>query len=412
MEKHFTSLRRALGLTALCTALFLTAQPGRAADSPAASKDEMASPSRLLARLWRKTGTFTKVYRATLIGDTLYVAGTPRGLEAVDVATGLPRWMHLGEYPVDVAPTVKENIVYTVEGGRFVSIDATTGTELTRTKSKVGSVTPVYPGEHAWVIGSGDGHVYGLGPGAGRSAGRKVWRVLVDDFITASTWDGDKLAYFLNARGAVYAASVPAQKLAWHYQLRKPACSPLALSGGVVYVGCEDYYLYALDAASGSVRWRVVLAAPVLDAPVVVGSRLYVATKDGVLHAVDTETHSEVWSNPNAGRVLTTTPDHLIFLRVVDGVNHVGVADAATGQVISEATAMHYETFAAAPEKGVFYAVSKNGDVLAVGDRAAMKAAEQAAEKAAHPAAPAAEAPAPVKPAEATVTTTTLPPPT
>ena len=136
-----------------------------------------------------------------------------------------------------------------------------------------------------------------------------------------------------------------------------------------------------------------------LATPVIVGSRLYAATTEKLIHAVDLNTHQELWTLPG-DRLLTTTPEHLIFLRKDNGVNLIGMADAATGKVISEMSAEQYVLFAAPAEGGIFYAISKTGDVLAMGDRAAV-AAREAAREAAKTAAATAPAPAVTAPAEA-----------
>jgi pyruvate/2-oxoglutarate dehydrogenase complex dihydrolipoamide acyltransferase (E2) component len=83
------------------------------------------------------------------------------------------------------------------------------------------------------------------------------------------------------------------------------------------------------------------------------------------------------------------------------------MADLATGKVISEMTAEKYVLFTAPAEGGIFYAVGQTGDVLAIGDRAAVQAreAEKEAAKRAAPTAPAvAPSPSPTAPATAPTT--------
>ena len=165
-----------------------------------------------------------------------------------------------------------------------------------------------------------------------------------------------------------------------------------------------------LTAATGSVQWQTGLSAAALGQPLVAGSRVYAATNEQLIHAVDLKTHDDLWTVAG-DRVLTTTPEHVIFLGKSKTDNWIGMADAATGKVISRATALQYVLFAATPEGGVVYAIGKKGDVRAIADRAAVvagKAAAKAREEAegeglisapapsAEPAAPAAPvAPAP-----------------
>jgi hypothetical protein len=201
----------------------------------------------------------------------------------------------------------------------------------------------------------------------------------------------------------VYCTNMQEMEITWNHQFPRLSCSGPALAGDTVYVGSSDYYLYALNALIGDVQWKLSLSAPVLDTPVIVGSRLYVATTEHLIHAVDLNTQKDLWTIPGE-RLLTTTPEHLIFLRRDRGVNIIGMADAATGKVISEMAAGQYVLFAAPPVGGIFYAVGQTGDVLAMGDRAAVEAAEaaKAAARRAAPAAPVtAPSAAPTAPAEA-----------
>ena len=331
----------------------------------AASLDEALPASRFLARLWVHPGAFEKVNHVALDDRTLFVAGTPRGVEAINVKDGSWLWRHLGKLLVDEAPTVRGNVVYLVEGGQFVTLDRNNGRELSRNRTRIGTLTPVYAGTNAWVIGATNERIYGITP----ETGLGCWHITLDSSILDAMWNGVGTFYCRTSRGTLYAASVASKDVTWQYKFPKPDCSPIALTQDALYVGCADYYLYAISAETGDERWKVCLNAPVLGTPVAVETRVYVSTDDGVLHAVDTQSQTVLWRIPNAERVLTTTPKHVIFLRGDEGANVIGVADAETGEVLSQATAFRYEHFVAEPDTGIFFAVAQNGDVLAIADR-------------------------------------------
>lgn len=322
-----------------------------------------AAPSQHLARLWLKPGSFREVNLVSVDKDLLYVAGTPRGLEAVDVANGLTRWYHVGKYPVNRIPTVMEDAVYLDEGGQMVQLDRETGLETLRTRTKAGMLTPVYPSEHSWVAAAGDDRVYGLSP----ENGIRLWRVQVGGYVIGSDWDG-ATAFFVNNVGQVHAVHLATRALAWTHSLRKPSCSPPTVAGDRVLVGSEDYYLYCLNARNGIEEWRMVVSSPALKRPVVARDTAYVQTEDGVLHAIDMTGPKELWAIQNGGRVLTTSSARVIFVR--PGIpDMIVVADRATGEILSEVTARQYGHYMADPEAGVFYAVSVQGAVLAIADR-------------------------------------------
>ncbi len=75
---------------------------------------------------------------------------------------------------------------------------------------------------------------------------------------------------------------------------------------GVVYIGSEDHYFYALDAASGKVKWRTELGNPVFD-EAIVRSQLLVAYGVGVgrapkvLYVLDSRDGRIKWSTEVKG---------------------------------------------------------------------------------------------------------------
>jgi len=336
---------------------------GAADDAPPGTAPLPGKPP--LVRIWSHPGTFEKVKDVTLIDDTLYLSGLPRGLEAINVQDGSSRWKRFGKLPVDQPPTVRDDTVYLVEGGQFVTVNAESGTELSRNRVRLGISTPVFPTSATWIIGANNERLYGLFPGTGLTG----WRLTLDSGIADSVWDGGEHLYLLTTRGTLCAVSTVTRSLLWQYKLPKPHCSSLALVQDAIYVGCQNYRLYSIHPVSGRERMELCLSAPVLNKPFAAGGRVYVSTADRVLHAVDPLTQSVVWTIPNADRPITTTDDYLIFLRRKDDGNSVGLADLATGSVLAEAPAANFEHFVAAPEAGVFYAVAANGDVYAIAER-------------------------------------------
>jgi outer membrane protein assembly factor BamB len=405
-------------LTVACVSLTLLisgSRPGAVrtavADQPAKpSAAETLSPARAFVQLWHKPGAFEKIEFACAADQTLYIAAAPRGLEAVEVETGLSKWIHTGALPAEFPPVERNKVLYLVEGGRLVTLNPDTGEQLGRVRTRFSFFTTAYPFEQYCFFASGDEYVYAVRI----ETGARAWRSPMDGQPTGSTWDGDNMMYFTTSRGILYNVNMTTQEITWQHQFPRPSCSAPTLAGKTVYVGSSDYYLYALNAWIGDIQWRLSLSAPVLETPMVVGSRIYAATTEQLIHAVDLDTQKDLWTVPG-DRPLTTTPEHLIFLRKGKEANVIGMADLATGKVISEMTAGGYDIFVAPAEGGIFYAVGKTGDVLAIGDRAAVQAREAAKEAAkeaaltAPAAAPTAPAAAPTAPAEAPAAAPTAP---
>ncbi len=67
--------------------------------------------------------------------------------------------------------------------------------------------------------------------------------------------------------------------------------SPI-LSGGLVFVGSGDGYVYALDAATGAVRWKVNTNGQVNATPAVSDGMVYIGTDNDAVYALTATTGS------------------------------------------------------------------------------------------------------------------------
>ncbi len=84
----------------------------------------------------------------------------------------------------------------------------------------------------------------------------------------------------------------------WHMRSnagREFFSSP-ALVDGVLYFGCNDGILRAVDAADGSVEWTYVTACGICGEPSVDSSSVYSGGQDGVIYALDRFSGTKRWS--------------------------------------------------------------------------------------------------------------------
>lgn len=72
---------------------------------------------------------------------------------------------------------------------------------------------------------------------------------------------------------------------------------------GLLYVGCMDGTLYAIDVATGDVDWRYETNGPVQSTPTVVDDRVYFGSLDKHVYCLDAKTGEEQWSYETAGLV-------------------------------------------------------------------------------------------------------------
>jgi eukaryotic-like serine/threonine-protein kinase len=70
---------------------------------------------------------------------------------------------------------------------------------------------------------------------------------------------------------------------------------------GVLYVGSDDGYVYAVDARNGQRIWKYRTGGPVSSTPAVAGATVYVVSYDGKVHAIDAKTGAPRWKFATGG---------------------------------------------------------------------------------------------------------------
>ena len=163
-------------------------------------------------------------------GRTVYVAAEAHDgqLFAIDTWAGKERWSAPGGW--DATPTVVGGVVY-VASGQLRALDARTGAEIWTYSTNEGLFGQAVAGETVYVV-SGD---YIIAVDA--QAGQELWRSGFSD--------------------------------SWFKM-----CA-LTAANGVVYVGSQDHFLYALDAATGGVLWHTKVVKYVHSSPAVANGVLY-----------------------------------------------------------------------------------------------------------------------------------------
>ena len=84
--------------------------------------------------------------------------------------------------------------------------------------------------------------------------------------------------------------------LVWKFKTGAAVRSSPAVSNGVVYVGSDDGYLYAVDVQSGQQRWAFKTGGKVRGSLAVAGGAVYFRSGDGILYAVDVQSGQRRWA--------------------------------------------------------------------------------------------------------------------
>jgi outer membrane protein assembly factor BamB len=106
----------------------------------------------------------------------------------------------------------------------------------------------------------------------------------------------------------------------WSYSAVAEVCSSPAVVNGVVYVGSDDYNVYALNASTGTLLWSYTAGNQVKSSPAVANGVVYVGSYDQNVYALNASTGAKLWSYTTGGEVNSSPA-------VANGVVYVGSYD-------------------------------------------------------------------------------------
>jgi uncharacterized repeat protein (TIGR03803 family) len=163
--------------------------------------------------------------------------------------------------------------------------------------------------------------------------------------------------------------------LTWSYPTGYFVTSSPAVVDGVVYVGAEDYSVYALSASTGAKLWQFTTGSYVYSSPAVANGVVYVGSADGNVYAMNASTGAELWqfSTGFIAPYVYSSP------AVANGMVYVGADNAYSGEAnyvlaVDATTGAYRWTFTAgssvdsspAVANGVVYVGSADNNVYAL----------------------------------------------
>lgn len=279
--------------------------------------------------LWQINANGPVAVMPAVVAGTVYVADDSGTVQALDGATGVPRWPASTELhsPVDGSPAVAEGRVFVgMDAGQVVALDAATGS-IAWTLQTGGPVraSPAIVGD-AMYIGSNDGNVYAVDA----ATGKPRWAQSLGAPVTRGVAAADGVVY-AGATGGIFSALDAATgAVLWPKNDLGPGevGTPMVADGlvfvasGLLEVGPSDR-ITALEVKDGSERWHFAVpdGQPVYNGAVADGA-VYVASNNGNVYRLDEKT----------GKVAPGWPFHTgggvgYLSGLVDGVLYIPSTD-------------------------------------------------------------------------------------
>ncbi len=118
----------------------------------------------------------------------------------------------------------------------------------------------------------------------------------------------------------------------WRFACEDEVRSTPAISQGLLYVGCYDHNLYALNTETGEFVWKFPTDGGIASTPAVYEDRILVGSEDRVLYAINTYGQIE-WTSPTQGRIRSSPRVHFDHVFFGSDDHHIYAANAMTGRV-------------------------------------------------------------------------------
>lgn len=235
----------------------------------------------------------------TIDGEgNVYIGSLDKKLYCID-ADGVELWsFETGDWiQSSAALSLDEKVVYVGSwDNNLYAINTENGSIFwTFETGSLISASPSVADDGAIYFGGADGFLYGL-----NSDGTLKWEVFVGGELDSSVAIGiSGELYVASSEGIVYSFDASGQEI-WSFDLpEEPGAadretliiSSCMLSGtGELYVGSNNYFLYALDTDDGSVLWSFETAGEIDTSPTMsIDGNILVSARDGFVYSVNTD---------------------------------------------------------------------------------------------------------------------------
>ena len=123
----------------------------------------------------------------------------------------------------------------------------------------------------------------------------QLWSFAVDGWVSTAPTVSDGVVYVGSEDFGVYALDVATGERLWSFATGGIIRVPTVLADGVVYVGSDDRSLYALDAATGELRWSFATGDVIRAAPTIADGVVYLGSTDRNLYVLDAVSGAQLW---------------------------------------------------------------------------------------------------------------------
>jgi outer membrane protein assembly factor BamB len=145
-----------------------------------------------------------------------------------------------------------------------------------------------------------------------------------------------------------------------------PIVSAVIASGNILYFGCSDGNLYAIDAALGNEKWHFTTQGEIWATPSINNNIVFISSFDKNIYAVDATTGSEKWRFPTGSTnvAASLTLNGMVYVGSLD--QNLYALNETTGQMVWKFTGGSWFWAKPVAVNGVIYAPNQDHNVYAL----------------------------------------------
>ncbi len=270
----------------------------------------------------------------TAYGDTVFVGSYDTNVWALNIETGDLVWKYATEGGIASSPVVDRGsglVLFGSEDNTFYAVQQQSGKLVWTfpTKDRIRS-SPIVAMDLVF-FGSDDGHLYALIA----SNGRSMWNfdALSPIRNRPLVYTEEEIVIFGTDMGEIIAVSLSGERK-WQYRTRRPILSSPIIDEkeGACFIGGNDGFLYALDAARGNSSWRFPTNSPIISTPALYKQFVIFGSANGSLYALDTMSSRERWRFTTEAPIVSSPVVHGENVYVGSTDHHLYCLEAKTGQ--------------------------------------------------------------------------------
>jgi eukaryotic-like serine/threonine-protein kinase len=317
------SLEAASGVVAPSSPAYVSAQPGAAPSSSRPTSSAAPAAGATLdsvAPIWSFQVEDAVRSSPLMVNGMVLVGSYDNNLWALDAKDGTMKWKCATEGGIGSSPGYNGGIVFIGSSDqRLHAIDIRTGKRSWTFKTEGKIFTRPHAALGLVFFGSDDGKMYAVKPGP--TSGKEMWVYNVMNPIRSSPIvEGERL--FFGCDGGEFLCLSVSGDATWRFQTRRRIMSTPTIHEGIVYIGSDDWYLYALDIEQGYPIWRTRTKGPVVSSPAYSDGKVFFGSADGFFYALDAMSGRELWKY-EVKQPVTTSPAvyrEAVYFGATDGV--------------------------------------------------------------------------------------------